>query len=79
VPLTSLRRGVHVVDDFGLVGCPRQRRDVAVGTCLTCRALLETTTDAAGTVVEIRCSVPVDTSPPPRWPWLLGWDAVRRL
>lgn len=49
------RRGVHLVDDVGLVGCPRQGRDVPVARCLRCHELLEVRRDAEGAVTEIRC------------------------
>lgn len=49
------RHRSHLVDEFGMVGCPRQRGDVPVGGCLTCRELIETVKDPEGHVTEIRC------------------------
>jgi hypothetical protein len=68
-----LARGLdtsHVVDDDGLVGCPRAGHDVDVSRCLTCSELLVVVRDHQGDIREIRCT------PPPRrvrTPWgLLG-------
>ncbi len=53
--LASRRRGSHLVDDLGLVGCPRRGSDVPVSVCLRCPALRSTVADDAGRVREIRC------------------------
>lgn len=53
---SPLRRSrSHLVDAFGLVGCPRQHRDVPVERCLRCRELVEVRRDPDGAVTEIRC------------------------
>lgn len=45
----------HLVDRFGLVGCPRQGRDVSVEACLVCRELVSVEGDGVGSLTEIRC------------------------
>jgi len=59
------RANTHLVDDVGLVGCPRQHRDVPVEQCLRCRELFEARRDPAGEVTEIRCRA-AGRRPPPR-------------
>jgi hypothetical protein len=70
------QRGSHLVDDLGLVGCPRRGTDVSVTACLRCRALRRTVTDEAGRVREIRCLDGVDERAP-YGPWLSGWRTSR--
>jgi hypothetical protein len=71
------QRGVHLVDGFGLVGCPRSGTDLPVATCLGCRELQTAVTDDGGRVREVHCvDAPLDLRP--CWPWLLGWNARRR-
>jgi hypothetical protein len=55
--LPARRNTVHLVDDLGLVGCPRRGRDVTVETCLDCNALKDVIR-ADGRVTEIRCDPP---------------------
>jgi hypothetical protein len=45
----------HLVDAYGLVGCPLRATDVDVDVCLGCPELLEAVTDEDGHVTEIRC------------------------
>lgn len=59
------RSGTHLVDAFGLVGCPRQHRDVPVEQCLRCRELIEARRDPAGELTEIRCRA-TGRRPPPQ-------------
>ncbi|TVP74506.1 MAG: hypothetical protein EA340_01255 [Nitriliruptor sp.] len=49
------RHRTHLVDEFGMVGCPRQRRDVPVERCLECRELIDAVHDPDGHLTEIRC------------------------
>ena len=49
------RHRSHLVDEFGMVGCPRKRGDVPVDDCLACRALIGTERDPVGRITEIRC------------------------
>jgi hypothetical protein len=70
------RSGVHLVDEFGLVGCPVLGHDVPVEVCLRCPRLRAQWTDTGGQVSEIRCAV--TDEPAPGWPRLLGWSAPRR-
>ncbi|MFP4634570.1 MAG: hypothetical protein ACLFRD_01795 [Nitriliruptoraceae bacterium] len=46
----------HLVDEFGLVGCPRQKRDVSWDECLTCPYLIGVEPGDGQQVAEIRCS-----------------------
>jgi hypothetical protein len=55
--LPARRDTVHLVDDLGLVGCPRRGHDVTVEACLDCNALQDVVrTD--GRITEIRCEPP---------------------
>jgi hypothetical protein len=67
-------RGLHLVDDLGLVGCSRSGTDVPVATCLRCRERRGTMTDDTGRVRAIRCVGDTDASSA-CWPWRLGWLA----
>lgn len=49
------RSRTHLVDAFGLVGCPREHRDVPAERCLRCRELVEARHDPNGAATEIRC------------------------
>ncbi|MFP4311867.1 MAG: hypothetical protein ACLFS9_07800, partial [Nitriliruptoraceae bacterium] len=64
---------IRVVDRFGLVACPRERRDVPVTSCLACRQLLEVVRDEEGDPVQIRCRAAddVDGPGPPAHPFAL--------
>jgi hypothetical protein len=69
--LTRTLETSHLVDEVGLVGCPRRRHDVEASRCLTCAHLLLAVRSADGELTEIRCT------PPPgliRTPWFLVWD-----
>lgn len=46
----------HLVDEFGLVGCPRQHRDVSWDECLSCPHLVGVEPDDGRQVAEIRCT-----------------------
>jgi len=62
------RNRTHLVDEFGMVGCPRQRRDVPAERCLECRELTDAVYDPAGQLTEIRCrAATVRTSPQDHW------------
>jgi len=68
---------VHLVDEHGLVWCPRQSRDVDADRCLTCAELLVGVAEVDGTLREIRCHRPPSTSATTPWAALLP-DALRR-
>jgi hypothetical protein len=56
----------HLVDEHGLVGCPRAGQDLDADRCLTCPELLVAVRASDGHLVEIRCNAPVR---PARSPW----------
>lgn len=58
------RHRTQVVDEFGMVGCPRQRRDVPAERCLECRELIDAVHDPAGRLTEIRCRADAGRVPP---------------
>ena len=62
------RHRTHLVDEFGMVGCPRQRRDVPAERCLECRELLDVIRDPARHLTEIRCRAEIrKVSPQDHW------------
>jgi hypothetical protein len=62
------RHRSHLVDEYGMVGCPRQRGDVSVDHCLACRELLDTVEGPGGRITEIRCRIgPAVRSPQDHW------------
>ena len=62
------RHRTHLVDELGMVGCPRQRRDVPAERCLVCRELIDAVHDPEGHLTEIRCRAEAGrTSPQDRW------------
>lgn len=71
------RSQLHLVDPDGLVGCPRQCRDVPVDECLGCRELLAVERTPEGRLDAIRCT-PASCGPDARELTLLGWSAPRR-
>lgn len=67
----------HLVDEFGLVGCPVRGSDVDVDVCLECRNLLEARRDVDGRVVEIRCRPSLASRPDAFDVGFLGWIGRR--
>jgi hypothetical protein len=65
-PLVSRLDTTHLVDEHGLVGCPRAGEDVPASRCLSCAELLLAVRDADGQLIEIRCVPPTRTI---RAPW----------
>lgn len=62
------RHRTHLVDELGMVGCPRQRRDVPAERCLDCRELIDAVHDPAGHLTEIRCRAETGrVSPQDHW------------
>ena len=68
MPALLRRHRTHLVDEHGLVGCPRLRRDVPVERCLECRELVDALRDPEGHLTEIRCRAEVrPVSPHEHW------------
>ena len=70
--MTPLLRRIdrRLVDGYGLVGCPRQDRDVELDRCLACRELIGATRGPDGDIVEIRCraTLPMTSCHEVGWP-----------
>jgi hypothetical protein len=65
-PLVSRLETIHLVDEHGMVCCPRGGADVCASRCLSCVELLIAVRDADGQLIEIRCVPPSRTT---RAPW----------